>query len=191
MILRARHSSRNFGRGRHRLLWPDHRLVENHARLDAYALARDGMLTTGIVSEIRWTNGIVATIRAEPTRLAIVIGDRQQFVALDPKQCGAFIRAGLRCPSCRRRIIHLYEIGGAFTCRKCADIDYRSRHAKRRRWAGLSRIAKLRAQINADPSPLAPLPPRPRWRMSRVKYDRIAAEIARQEKIFLDWDAHQ
>jgi hypothetical protein len=180
-----------FGAGGHRVLWPDRRLVEHHARIDAYALARDGMLIAGTVSELRWTNGIAATIRAEPTRLAIIIGDRQQFVALDPKQCGAFIRAGLRCPSCRRRIIHLYEIAGAFTCRKCADIDYRSRHSKRDRWATLSRIAKLRRQINADLSPLAPLPPRPRWNTSAAKYDRVAAEIARLEKVFMDEDRHE
>ncbi|WP_027584023.1 hypothetical protein [Bradyrhizobium sp. Ai1a-2] len=177
--------TRKFGSGRRREVWPDHRLIERHPRVCVLALARDGGTVAGVVTTLRWTNGFVATIRAEPTRLIIETADRRQMVALDPKRCGFLVRAGMLCPACSRRCVHLIENGGIFSCRLCCGLDHSSRHVHRRRWSALGRIAKLRGKIKADPSPLSPLPPRPRWNTAAAKYDRVAAEIERQEAILI------
>jgi hypothetical protein len=65
----------------------------------------------------------------------------------------------------------------------CSGYDYSCRH--RRRFNGgpaLGRVARLRRKLGADPSPGAPLPPRPRWhRGAQAKYDRLVVEIMREE----------
>ncbi len=177
--------TKKFGSGRRREKWPDHRLIENHARIDALALARDGALVAGVVTTLRWTNGLTAMIRAEPTRMIIETSDRQQTVALDPKRCGFLVRAGMLCPACSRRCVHLIENGGIFSCRLCCGLDHSSRHRHRDRWAAIARIAKLRQKLGADVSPLSPLPPRPRHNTAFMRYDRLVGEIERQEAILI------
>lgn len=178
---------KNFGSGRRREKWPDHRLIENHARIDVLALARDGALVASTVTMMRWSNGFAATIRAETTRLIIETADRQQVIALDPKQCGFAVRAGAMCP-CGQRCVHLIENGGIFSCRLCCGLDHSSRHKHRGRWAAIARIAKLRQKLGADLSLLAPLPPRPHHNTAFMRYDRLVAEIECQERILIGED---
>ncbi|WP_454617528.1 hypothetical protein [Bradyrhizobium cenepequi] len=179
---------KNFGSGRRREKWPDHRLIENHPRIDALALARGGGTVASVATTMRWTNGFTATIRAEPTRLIIETADLQQVVALDPKRCGFLVRAGMLCPACSRRCTYLVENGGIFSCRQCCGLDYSSRHRNRDRWSAIARIAKLRQKLGADVSPLAPLPPRPHHNTALMRYDRIVAEIERQERVLIGED---
>jgi|SRR5262249_25208721 len=66
------------------------------------------------------------------------------------------------CPHCSRKVWHLYVRDERLACRQCSGLDYASRHTRRR---GLHRVRNLRHRLGALPSPLAPLPPRPKyWR---------------------------
>jgi len=66
------------------------------------------------------------------------------------------------CPDCSRKVWHLYLRNERLTCRKCAGLDYASRHVRRR---GLNRARRLRQKIGAPAGLLSTIPSRPRhWR---------------------------
>lgn len=126
--------------------WVD--TVEARPKLDAAVLAREGLL-----------GNVPAGIEA---------------IAVPATLGGEFWL--LRCPQCRRRFQALYELDGAFKCRACHRLDYRSRHQDHNN--PLQKLARLRRQIGAHPSMIVPLPPRPRDRAARAIYDKLASEIA-------------
>jgi hypothetical protein len=79
------------------------------------------------------------------------------------------------CPACGRRRQHLYL--DELVCRRCAGLDYSSRHLHRT-VPGLHRIRRLRRKIGVDQRPFAPLPRRQRH---HLRYHRIVAEITALE----------
>jgi len=88
-----------------------------------------------------------------------------------------------RCPRCDRRCCSLFVIGiGSLLCRKCAGLDYRSRHVLH---PALTKAAKLRKRIGAQPGVLSKLPKRrPHWR--RDYWARTVAQLAEAERVLVD-----
>src|SRR5262249_12894271 len=80
-------------------------------------------------------------------------------VVCDARHLGGDGQRYFLCPDCSRKVWHLYVRDERLKCRRCAALDYRSKHTRRR---GLNRVRRLREKIGALPSPLAPIPPRPR-----------------------------
>jgi hypothetical protein len=62
-------------------------------------------------------------------------------------------------------------------CRRCADLDYISRHLHRST-PGVHQVVRLRRKIGADQRPFAPLPERPEH---HVRFHRIVARIRNEE----------
>jgi hypothetical protein len=52
----------------------------------------------------------------------------------------------------------LYEVGGTSTCRSCGNLDYACRHINRHT-PQLTRTARLRRKLDADPAPFSLMPP--------------------------------
>jgi hypothetical protein len=84
------------------------------------------------------------------------------------------------CPTCSRKVFHLYLRDERLACRRCAGLTYRSQHTKRR---GLHRVRDLRRKLGASEELLAPLPPRPRQHMAAAKYDRLVAQLVVAEAV--------
>jgi hypothetical protein len=79
------------------------------------------------------------------------------------------------CRGCNRRRQHLYL--DELLCRRCARLDYASRHVARS-LPNVHRIARWRRQIGLDPRPFAAIPKRKRH---CLRYYRIAARIIAEE----------
>jgi hypothetical protein len=114
-----------------------------------------------------------------------------QWVSLTRTRChfgGA--RPWFRCCGCEKRAAKLYLVhGGAFACRRCLALSYRSQLESP--WhRGIIKARKLRVQLGGGPSLLDPFPSRPP-RMHRQTYNRMLAKaIAAQERVIaldLDW----
>jgi hypothetical protein len=172
----------------HSHVWSDFEFVESHPRLSVGALHRAGALWPGSETEWTWANGLKVRVRTTHGQIFLT-GDRDQIILIDwvPILKSRFARPRLLC-GCGRGayFMHdkggfLHDKGGLFACRYCCRYDYRSRH--RQRFSPAFRhIARLRRKLGADPRPLSPLPP-PRQRMSRARYARLAAALARAETI--------
>jgi hypothetical protein len=114
-------------------------------------LARDGVDT-------------VDTLGAVASTIRVVVNGKPETIETvsDPRHLGGAQRYFL-C-ACGRRVWHLYYVRAAerLVCRRCAGpLGYRSKHTRQR---GLNRARRLE-KIGALPSPLAPLPPKPKfWR---------------------------
>lgn len=160
--------------------WRDDELVEFNMRLNVNALHQAGALVPGAETAWQW-EGVKAYVRAAHGQI-FLSGDRQQTLRFGYLTFlnDRYVRPRFLCPACGRGCYHLHDKGGTFACRNCCRYDYRSRHRQRYSPA-FRRIVMLRKKLGADPDPLAPLPPRPRWRMSRIYYDRIVSELARAE----------
>ena len=170
-----------FGGATHGHLWSNHEFVESHPRLSVNALHRAGGLIAGAETVWQWQNGLIGRVRAAYGRIFLSVGDREQTIRVDWLAFlnNRYHRPRWLCPGCGRGTYHLHDNAGIFACRACCRYDYKSRHRQRFNPA-FGQIAKLRRKLRADP-PLSPLPPRPRWRMSRVYYDRLVGELARAE----------
>ena len=70
------------------------------------------------------------------------------------------------CPGCGRHRQHLYL--DELLCRRCAGLDYISRHLHRST-PGVHQVVRLRRKIGADPRPFAPLPERPEHHARKPK----------------------
>jgi hypothetical protein len=100
-------------------------------------------------------------------------------VVREPRHLGGDGQRYFLCPVCSRKVFHLYVRDERLACRRCAGLDYRSRHVRRRR---LHRARNLRRKLGAAPSLLAPLPSRPPyWR--RDHWARAIAELAAVEAV--------
>ena len=84
------------------------------------------------------------------------------------------------CPTCSRKVQHLYFRDERLACRRCAGLTYRSQHTRRR---GLHRARDLRRKLGASEELLSPLPPRPRQHMAAAKYDRLVAQLVAAEAV--------
>src|SRR5262249_1272111 len=100
-------------------------------------------------------------------------------VVCDARHRGGDGQRYFLCPDCSRKVWHLYVRDEQLKCRRCAGLDYRSKHTRRR---GLNRVRRLREKIGALPSPLAPLPQRPRH-VRRDYWMKALARIAAAETL--------
>jgi ribosomal protein L37AE/L43A len=176
------HSMSGFGGATHGHLWSEFEFVENHPRLDINAVHRAGALTAGVETVWQWENGLKGSLRATYGRIFLRVGNREQTIRIDwlPFLNNHYVRPRFLCPGCGRGCYHMHEKAGTWACSRCCGYDFKSRH----RWRfspAFRRISRLRKKLGADPRPLSSLRPRPRWRMSRVYYDRLVAELARAE----------
>jgi hypothetical protein len=126
--------------------------------------------------------------RARAATVNVVINGKPEAidVVFDDRNYGGRGQPYFLCGTCSRKCRHLYlrdeprdgpRDGRRLVCRRCAGVTYKSQHTRRR---GLNRARRLREKIGALPSPLAPLPSRPRhWR--RDYWARTVAELARAE----------
>jgi hypothetical protein len=121
--------------------------------------------------------------RVRETTVNVVINDKPEAIELmfDPRFFGG-VQALFLCGTCSRKCQHLYfrddpRDGRRLACRRCAGLTYKSQHTRRR---GLNRVRRLREKIGALPSPLAPIPQRPRY-VRRDYWVRRLAELARAE----------
>jgi hypothetical protein len=121
------------------------------------------------------------TAFARETTVRVVVNGKPQAldVVWEPRHLGGDGQKFFVC-GCGRRVQHLYvRPDEPLSCRRCVGLSYRSKHTRRQ---GLNRIRRLREKLGALPSPLAPIPPRPRyWR--RDYWARTVAELAAAEAV--------
>ena len=84
-------------------------------------------------------------------------------------------RPYFECGRCSRRVKHIYV--DELVCRRCAGLDYASRHLHRS-VPGVHRVTRWRRQIGIDPHPFAAIPERPKH---HTRFHRIAARIRVEE----------
>jgi hypothetical protein len=146
-----------------------------------HALEAAGALTPGIVSRWQWLR-LTAVVRAEAGRIVVVVtGGEMQAVPLVRLPGNTGGDYALFLCGCGKRRRHLYLKAGRWTCRRCGHLDYAIRHICTTPHA-LLRARRLRERLGATSlQPFTPLPPRPRQHSAALKYDKLAAEIARCE----------
>jgi hypothetical protein len=147
-----------FGKGRPRKPRP---LVDTTPRICVYDVR-------GVA-----TAPLTALAREEIT---VVINGAEMVIDVvrDARHLGGDGQRYFLCPDCSRKVWHLYVRDERLACRKCAALDYRSRHVRRR---GLNRARRLRQKLGAPAGLLGPIPPKPpRWR--RDHWTRTVAELA-------------
>jgi len=89
------------------------------------------------------------------------------------------------CPECGRRAGKLYELDGAYACRICHHVVYRSQYRSPGERAA-DRARRLRSRLGASPqlwSPIGEKPPR----MHLSTFRRLRQQIHEAEEQFLDW----
>ena len=106
----------------------------------------------------------VATVplTAAPARetVTVVINGAEMVIDVvrDARHLGGDGQRYFLCPDCSRKVWHPYVRDERLACRKCAALDYRSRHVRRR---GLNRARRLRQKLGAPAGLLGPIPPKP------------------------------
>lgn len=163
-------------------------------RLDVRRLSRDGALTPGAVSTVRWTRGdgapagtIMTIMSRDRPRLTLDYKTRgygetewtprQQPVWLETTPCHyGGVRVWFTCPGCQSRRAVLFPAGGVFRCRACHDLAYTSTREDAierasRRIVTLQR--KLKAPAGCD---LWRIPEKPAG-MHWTTYDRLARQL--------------
>jgi hypothetical protein len=156
--------------------------LEDFPALNVHRLHRAGALLLGTVTHWQWP-GLIATVRAETTRILISTTGRETWVRLlrEPGTLGNDYPV-FACPGCGARRYDLYLLADVVACRACLGLDYRSQHESL--WSpALHRAAKLRRRLGAEPGLLAPLPPWRRGRPGRAvwTYNRLVASIQAAE----------
>ena len=115
-------------------------------------------------------------------REAVTVVINGAEMVIDVVRDARFLGGGQRyflCPDCSRKVWHLYVRDERLACRKCAGLDYASKHTRRQ---GLNRVRNLRRKLGATPNPLAPVPPRPPyWR--RDHWARAITQLALAETV--------
>jgi hypothetical protein len=107
-------------------------LVEQHAKLDVFALLRGGHLIGN--------------------RITVAIGDQQQTILVDWEAWRGDdrLRPNFLCPRCARRCRRLHQKSGTLVCRLCAGYDYASRHTNRFH-RHFHRTRRLKKKLAANP----------------------------------------
>ena len=152
---------------RHHTRFPPDRLIENRACLDVFWLNRIGAFTEGTITELRWGKKPYQLARQTPD---ILVNGNRVPIAWDVQGRPWFV-----CPGCGQHRQHLYL--DELLCRRCAGLDYISRHLHRST-PGVHQVVRLRRKIGADQRPFAPLPERPEH---HVRFHRIVARIRNEE----------
>lgn len=133
-----------------------------------FALKRAGGLFDGAATRWRVGDGreVKTTFRA-PDRLVLEHWSaRLEVEVFWYSPLPVIERPHFICPACRLGAYHLYL--EAFRCRRCAGLDYSSRHINRHT-PQIARLARLRKKINASPEPFSGLPALMSLRPSRRK----------------------
>ena len=122
------------------------------------------------------------TAFAREATISILVNGKPEAldVVCDPRNYGGDGQRFFLCPTCSRKVEHLYLRNEQLTCKKCAALTYRSQLTKRR---SLHRARDLRRKLGASEELLAPLPPRPRQHMAAAKYDRLVAQLVVAEAV--------
>lgn len=115
-----------------------HGTVEETARIDSYeAAAVENCGTLFAYSGGRsMTFGCSHYYGPGPNREVVKVWQPKdgwcQTIELSRKRngCGGS-QAFFLCPACTRRVRYLYQVGAAFLCRKCAQLNYRSQQETR------------------------------------------------------------
>jgi len=107
----------------------------------------------------------------------VIDGRSQELEVIRQNRINGGQVAYWRCPRCEALRWHLYLRNGEVACRQCLGLSYACRTTRSR--AAL-RARKLRRRLGGLPSPLAPLPPRPKF-WSRAHYARAIAELVAVE----------
>ena|SRR5262245_24235846 len=150
---------------------PVSQLVESRGRVNVHALNKNGALTEGAVTELRWGENPYHLAAREAD---ILINGTPIPLARNARGVRFFV-----CPACGRRRHHIYFPECA--CRTCLHLDYASRHLYRS-VPGVHRVMRWRRQIGADPHPFAPIPKRQRH---HKRYYRVVARILLEERALL------
>jgi hypothetical protein len=150
---------------------PADRLVENRLRLDAFKLNRLGAFVEGAVTRLAWGENTYQLARHTPN---ILVNGNPVLVTWDEQG-----RPWFACGRCGRRVKHIYL--DELVCRRCAGLDYASRHIHRS-VPGVHRVMRWRRMIGIDPHPFAPIPKRKRH---HTRYHRIVARILLEERALL------
>jgi hypothetical protein len=145
--------------------FPSERLTSGAACVDVFALARDGLLTLGASATLR-TGSRACPLAAGEGQ--ILIDETRIVVGSHTLGMPLFV-----CPRCEHDAYRLYEVGGAWACRKCHRLDYACRH-RNRTVPGYNRVLYLRRRLGVEIKPFAPLPDYPR---SCTRKRALAAEI--------------
>ena len=128
---------------------PVSQLVESRGRVNVHALNKNGALTEGAVTELRWGENPYHLAAREAD---ILINGTPIPLARNARGVRFFV-----CPACGRRRHHIYFPECA--CRTCLHLDYASRHLYRS-VPGVHRVMRWRRMIGIDPHPFAPIPKR-------------------------------
>jgi hypothetical protein len=159
--------------------YPRDRVLEFRERLDVFTLLRGGALAEGAVSDWCFESGLVLRLTFRDPYLIVEHGSHQQQVTVSwYSPFPSIVRPHLHCPTCNEGRYALYEVGGKFTCRVCAELQYFCRF-NNRHTPQLNRLARLRRKIHADPAPFSALPP---LSSLRPKRRRIVGEILALEQ---------
>jgi hypothetical protein len=123
---------------------------------------------------------------ARETLVLVVGGERVEVEVERQSRPHGGCQGYWRCGGCDRRCCALFIILSdgrpSLRCRKCAGLIYRSQHTLH---PALIRAAKLRRRLGAEPSILAPIPPRhPRWR--RDYWLRMVRELQLHERVLVE-----
>ena len=121
----------------------------------------------------------------------VLIDGRPETIEIvhEPRNYGGRGAAFFLCGTCSKKVRHLYlrddpRDGPSdrrwLACRRCSgDLSYASQHTRRR---GINRVRRLREKIGALPSPLAPIPQRPRH-VRRDYWMKALAKLAAAEAV--------
>jgi hypothetical protein len=103
--------------------FPPDRLVEACPCVDVFVLAREGLLTAGASATLQiGSTGYPLAMRWGQ----IEIGDQRVAVTTHTHLPMPTFRCG-----CGRGAYRLYEVAGAWKCRRCHRLDYSCRHRHR------------------------------------------------------------
>jgi hypothetical protein len=144
------------------------RIVENRLRLDSFRLNRMGVFAEGTV--VRLAGGDHGGCQLARHTPNILVNGNPVLVTWDEQG-----RPWFACGRCGRRVKHTYL--DELVCRRCAGLDYASRHIHRS-VPGVHRVMRWRRMIGIDPHPFAPIPKRKRH---HTRYHRIVAQIRAEE----------
>ena len=155
-------------------------------QMDLCSIKKYGALKDGSRGTFSWPIGDdppTMAFRVESDRLILAYWVKlddtwqhvEEFVELDRTPCHyGGERLWFLCPTCKKRVAVLYESGGRFICRHCADLSYRSKSGTRedrlRRKAG-----QIRRRLGASENLSEPILSRPK-RMHRKTFERLKRE---------------